>query len=415
MASVNLDDWVRPRPTAAQRRADLWTGLAVAAVAVVNLFLARRSGMFELPHRAALAEQICWVLATTLPLVVRRSHPDLVAVAISIAFIGGQFRGSQEQQVTTGVLFAAIYTLGAWGRHRNRSRFLRLGIIVGMFGWLVLSFVIFSRELGDPAERASLAFNALVVNTVFFAFCHLMGDAVWNSARQRCELEEQAAELRAAQTLAAERAVLGERVRIARELHDVVAHHVSVMGIQASAARRAMDKDPARSRIALAAVEEGARTAVDELRRMLGALRSPAAGAPVQEVLPNAGIDRLPEIADRARDAGLTVRYAVYGEPVPLPESLSQASYRIVQEAVTNTLKHAHATTLDVRVRYLSGELELDVTDDGRGTSASDGGVGLVGMRERVAVHDGALEHGPHADGGYRVRARFPYQAGVTL
>jgi signal transduction histidine kinase len=187
------------------------------------------------------------------------------------------------------------------------------------------------------------------------------------------------------------------------------------MGIQASAARRAMDKDPARSRIALAAVEEGARTAVDELRRMLGALRSPAAGAPVQEVLPNAGIDHLPEIADRARDAGLTVRYAVYGEPVPLPESLSQASYRIVQEAVTNTLKHAHARTLDVRVRYLSGELELDVTDDGRGTSASDGGVGLVGMRERVAVHDGALEHGPHPDGGYRVRARFPYQAGVTL
>jgi signal transduction histidine kinase len=415
MPSVNLDDWVRPRPTAAQRRADLWTGLAVAAVAVVNLFLARRSGLYELPNRAALAEQICWVLATTLPLVARRSHPDVVAVAISIAFIGGQFRGSQEQQVTTGVLFAAIYTLGAWGRNRNRSRFLRLGIIVGMFGWLVLSFVIFSRELGDPAERASLAFNALVVNTVFFAFCHLMGDAVWNGARQRHELEEQAAELREAQTLAAERAVLGERVRIARELHDVVAHHVSVMGIQASAARRAMDKDPARSRIALAAVEEGARTAVDELRRMLGALRSPAAGAPVQEVLPNAGIDHLPEIADRARDAGLTVRYAVYGEPVPLPESLSQASYRIVQEAVTNTLKHAHARTLDVRVRYLSGELELDVTDDGRGTSASDGGVGLVGMRERVAVHDGALEHGPHPDGGYRVRARFPYQAGVTL
>jgi signal transduction histidine kinase len=394
MASENLDDWVRPRPTAAQRRADVWTGLAVAAVAVVNLFLARRSGFYELPNRAALAEQICWVLATTLPLVARRSHPDVVAVLISIAFIGGQFRGSQEQQVTTGVLFAAI---------------------VGMFGWLTLSFVIFSRELGDPAERASLAFNALVVNTVFFAFCHLMGDAVWNGARQRHELEEQAAELREAQTLVAERAVLGERVRIARELHDVVAHHVSVMGIQASAARRAMDKDPARSRTALAAVEEGARTAVDELRRMLGALRSPAAGTPAEDVVPNAGIDRLPEITDRARDAGLTVRYAVYGDPVPLPESLSQAVYRIAQEAVTNTLKHAHAKALDVRVRYLSGELELDVTDDGRGGSTSGGGLGLLGMRERVAVHDGALEHGPHPDGGYRVRARLPYQAGVVL
>ncbi|MEU4626257.1 sensor histidine kinase [Actinoplanes sp. NPDC023801] len=415
MTSVTSDEWVRPRPTPAQRRADLWTGLTVAAVALVNLFLARRAGMFEFPHRAPPAEQICWVLATTLPLVLRRAHPDVVAVGIAVAFVGGQLRGSQEQQVTTGALFAAIYTLGAWGRHRNRSRYLRLGIIVGMFGWLLLTFVVFSGHLEDPAERASLAFNALVVNTAFFAFCHLMGDAVWNGVRQRHELEAQAAALRDAQALAAERAVLGERVRIARELHDVVAHHVSVMGIQASAARRAMDKDPARARTALTAVEDGARTAVDELRRMLGALRSPSALAPAEDVVPNAGIDRLAEITDRARDAGLTVRYAVYGDPVPLPESLSQAAYRITQEAVTNTLKHAHARTLDVRVRYLNGELELDVTDDGRGGTPSGGGMGLVGMRERVAVHDGALEHGPHPDGGYRVRARFPYPAGVAL
>lgn len=413
MPSVNLDDWVRPGPTAAQRRTDVWIGLAVGAVALVNLFLTRHLNTLDPGRVASVPEQICWVLAITLPLALRRAYPDVIAVVIGAAFIGGQVRGSQEQQVTIGVLFAAIYALGAWGRNRNRARILRLGIIGAMFAWLVIVFVFFAGGIGGPAERASLAFNWFVVNSAFFAFSYLMGDAAWQHVRRSHALEEQAAELRATQEVAAERAVLGERVRIARELHDVVAHHVSVMGIQASACRRALDKDPARARTALAAVEEGARTAVDELRRMLGALR--ASSATTEEVVPNAGVDRLEEITDRAREAGLTVRYAVYGEPVPLPESLSQAAYRIVQEAVTNTLKHAHAHALDVRVRYLSGGIELDVTDDGRGGSGSgSGGMGLVGMRERVAVHDGALEHGPHPDGGYRVRVRFPHQAGVV-
>ncbi|BEL11833.1 sensor histidine kinase [Actinoplanes sichuanensis] len=414
MPSVNLDDWVRPGPTAKQRRTDVWIGLAVAAVAVANLFLSRNISTVRVDDGASVAEQIAWVLAITLPLTLRRAYPDVVAVIIGAAFIGGQVRGSLEQQVTTGALFAAIYALGAWGRNRERARVLRLVIIGAMFAWIVFVFVFFAGQFGGHADKASLAFNWFVVNSAFFAFGYLMGDAAWQHVRRSHALEEQAAELRATQEIAAERAVLGERVRIARELHDVVAHHVSVMGIQASACRRALDKDPARARTALTAIEEGARTAVDELRRMLGALRATSAAA-TEAVVPNAGVERLEEITDRAREAGLTVRYAVYGDPVPLPESLSQAVYRIVQEAVTNTLKHAHARVLDVRVRYLSGELELDVTDDGRGGSPSAGGMGLVGMRERVAVHDGTLENGPHPDGGYRVRARFPYPAGVTL
>ncbi|GAA1606632.1 sensor histidine kinase [Actinoplanes couchii] len=410
MPSVTPDEWRRPGPTARQRRIDVWTGLAVAAVAVINLFLSRGGGIFDFVPAVALWEQVVWVLAITLPLTVRRRYPEAVAITVALALLVSRQRGIQELQITTGVLFAAIYTLGAWGRNRAVSRNLRLGLVGFALVWITLAVLVFGGPLPEPAVAASLTMNVLVVNAGFFAFCHLMGDAVWNGVRRRHELEEQAAELRAAQALAAERAVLGERVRIARELHDVVAHHVSVMGIQASAARRALDKDPVRARTALSAVEEGARTAVDELRRMLGALRSgEAEPATVEKV----GVDRLPEITDRAREAGLTVEFAVYGEPVPLPESLSQAVYRIVQEAVTNTLKHAHARTLDVRVRYLNGELELDVTDDGRGGSAAAGGMGLVGMRERVSVHDGTLTHGPHPDGGYRVRARFPYQTGV--
>lgn len=421
MPSVNTDEWRRPGPTARQRRIDVWTGLAVAAVAVLNIFLSRGGGLFDLDDAAPPGEQVLWVLAITLPLTVRRRYPEAVAVVIAVALLISRHRGIEELQITTGVLFAAIYTLGAWGRDHVVSRNLRLAIIGVSFAWLVLSFLVFSGPLPDPVVAASLAMNFLVVNAAFFAFCHLMGDAVWNSARRHHELEEQAGRLRAAQALAAERAVLSERVRIARELHDVVAHHVSVMGIQASAARRALDKDPARARAALSAVEEGARTAVDELRRMLGALRSGETEAAAIEKI---GIDRLSEVTDRAREAGLAVEFAVYGEPVPLSESLSQTAYRIVQEAVTNTLKHAHARTLDVRVRYLHGELELDVTDDGRGGSAAGGGMGpagtgpagmgLVGMRERVSVHDGTLAYGPHPDGGYRVRARFPYGSGVT-
>ncbi len=200
--------------------------------------------------------------------------------------------------------------------------------------------------------------------------------------------------------------MFGERVRIARELHDVVAHHVSVMGIQASAARRAMDRDAGKARTALAAVEDSARTAVTELRRMLGALRAsdPVAEAPSAA----AGIERIEELLTRVREAGLTAEYAVFGDPVPVPDSVSQAAYRIVQEAVTNTLKHAHATTVDVRIRYLEQELEIDVADDGRGAGATTGGMGLIGMRERVAVHDGSIEAGPRPDGGFRVRVRLP-------
>jgi signal transduction histidine kinase len=188
----------------------------------------------------------------------------------------------------------------------------------------------------------------------------------------------------------------------------VVAHHVSVMGIQASAARRTLDKDVGKARTALAAVEDSARTAVIELRRMLGALRGsdPIADEPSAA----AGVERIDELLTRVRDAGLTADYAVFGDPAPVPDSVSQAAYRIVQEAVTNTLKHAGATAVDVRVRYLAHELEIDVADNGRGAVRTTGGMGLIGMRERVAVHDGTIEAGSRADGGFRVRVRLPIE-----
>jgi signal transduction histidine kinase len=413
-----ITTWRRPGPTPEQRRNDVLIGLGVTAVALLNLTLANSAGVFVGDSPPPWWEQVIWTLASTLPLVVRRRWPAAVAVVISVAYIAGQVRGSGEQQVSTGALYAAVYTLGAWGVDRVLARRMRIAIIAAMFAWLAVAFVLSARDLpsdafadaNGPFEPLLAAIvNAVLVNVLFFGFAYFFGDTAWTSARREHLLEVQAAELRHSQAEAGERAVIGERVRIARELHDVVAHHVSVMGVQAAATRRVMDKHPDKARTALAAVEQSARTAVDELRRMLTLLR--ATGAGPDGPAGAAGLERIDELVANARDAGLAAHVGVYGDPVPVPESLSQAAYRIVQEAITNTLKHAGASTVDVRIRYHAAELEVETTDDGRGapTGASGGvGLGLIGMRERVAAHDGTLEAGNRTGGGFRVRARFP-------
>ncbi len=412
MTPPPLEDAPRAAPTPRQRRIDLGIALAIAAVAVLNVFLSRSVGLFASGPAPSALEQLGWSLAVTLPLIWRRTRPELVAVLVAVFFIGGQIRGAQEQQLASGAVFIAICTLGAWGHDRRRSRRLRLAIIAAMFVWLAVAWVLAHDEIpaaGPPGASGELPpllaamLNSVIVNVAFFGFAYALGEV----ARRQWQLEARTAQLRAAQAVAGERAVIGERVRIARELHDVVAHHVSVMGIQAAACRRVMDRDPDRARTALTAVEDSARTAVDELRRMLGALRD--TGGAGEQPPAEAALDRVGELADRAREAGLTATCQVYGDPVPLPGSVSQAAYRIIQEAVTNTLKHAHATALDIRIRYLAGELEIDVADDGRGAvPGAGGGLGLIGMRERVAVHDGVLESGPRTGGGFRVRARLP-------
>ncbi|MEV7229761.1 sensor histidine kinase [Polymorphospora sp. NPDC051019] len=413
--SVELTPWQRPGPSREQRRTDVLTGVAVAAGAMLNLTLVNSVGQFFLGPPPAWPEQVFWTLACTLPLVARRRFPIAVAIVISVALIGGQYRHSPEQQVASGALYVALYTVGAWGLDRVLARRVRLGIIAAMFGWLAVSAMLSLADLppnafpnaSGPLEPllASIV-SGVLVNVLFFGFAYLFGDTAWTSARRQHQLEVQAEELRRSQADAAQAAVMGERVRIARELHDVVAHHVSVMGVQAAATRRVMDKDPGKARTTLAAVEQSARTAVDELRRMLNLLR---AGGTVPDEPPGAGVDQVGELVVNARDAGLETSFGVYGEPAPLPESLSQATYRIVQEAVTNTLKHAGATNLDVRIRYHAAELEIDVADNGRGTAGRpSAGLGLIGMRERVTAHDGTLTTDPRPTGGFRVRARFP-------
>ncbi|SCG17263.1 Signal transduction histidine kinase [Micromonospora echinofusca] len=419
MNSEADEDWQRPGPTPEQRRLDVYTGLAAAVLALFSLTLARSAGAFLLGPPPSGPEQIFWTVAVTLPLIWRRRFPAAVTLVVSVAFIAAQARSAPETQIASWALFAALYTLGAWGRDRRLSRRLRIGVIATMFLWLGIYYATtyttipadaFARAVGPVPPLLAAMVNGVLVNGLYFGFAYFFGETAWLAARRQHEVQARAEELRRSQAEVREHAVVGERVRIARELHDVVAHHVSVMGVQASAARRVFDKDPVKARAALSAIEETARTAVDELRRMLGLLRA-RDGGPERENQPGpAGIDQVEALVERAREAGLRATLGVYGDPGPLPESVSQAAYRVVQEAVTNALKHAAgATALDVRIRYLAQEVEVDVTDDGRATGpANADGLGLVGMRERVATHGGALEIGPRAGGGWRVRARFP-------
>jgi signal transduction histidine kinase len=207
--------------------------------------------------------------------------------------------------------------------------------------------------------------------------------------------------------------VFEERVRIARELHDVVAHHVSMMGVQAGAARVVIDRDRAKAKEALSAIELSSRQAVAELHRLLGFLRQ---AGDRDDLASRPGLSQLPRLAASMSDSDLAVEVSIEGETRSLPPTVDVSAYRIVQEALTNTLKHSAASRADVHLRYWPDELELEIVDDGRpngGSSSASGGLGLIGMRERAALHGGQLSAGPAAGGGFAVRVRLRTPAGA--
>jgi signal transduction histidine kinase len=201
-------------------------------------------------------------------------------------------------------------------------------------------------------------------------------------------------------------AVADERARLARELHDIVGHSVSVMTVQASAVRRLLRDDQVREREALLVVEQTGREALAEMRRLVGVLRRPEE-APA--LAPQPGLEHVAKLVEQAREAGLLTDLRVEGDAVELPPGIDLTAYRLVQEGLTNALRHARATRAEVLVRYDNGQVELVVRDDGRGgVSGTGGGHGLVGMRERVAICGGELHAGPRPDGGYELRASLP-------
>ena len=211
----------------------------------------------------------------------------------------------------------------------------------------------------------------------------------------------------------ARQAVAEERTRIARELHDVVAHSMSVVVVQASAAQRVMASDPDRAREALASIEVTGRDSLGEMRRILGALR----GDDDAPLAPQPGLEQFAQLVRHCEEAGLPVEVELAGSPRELPAGIELATYRIVQEALTNAVKHAGPAHAVVRLDYGDDRLDIEVTDDGRGAAAdtiTSGGQGLVGMRERVELFGGTFAAGPRTGGGYRVKARLPVETATA-
>jgi signal transduction histidine kinase len=249
-------------------------------------------------------------------------------------------------------------------------------------------------------ERSGFGDGAARV--VFLIAAWLLGDSVGSRHAYVREIEAKADRLERERGIEARRVVAEEQARIARELHDVVAHALSVIVIQAGAAEELFELDPARARKPIRAIDTAARGALSDLRRVLNLLQGDA------EYHPQPGLARLDGLIDQVRATGLDVALEVEGTATPLPAPVDLSAYRIIQEALTNTIKHAGAGHARVSVRY-GDDLELEIADDGRGTTSdTPAGNGLTGMRERAAMLGGRLESGPRPAGGYRVSARLP-------
>jgi len=377
--------------------------------------LVNSMGAFALGKPPHLGEQVAWGVALTVPLVVRRRYPLVVLVVVGVLFIAAQARQIGDNFVPSIVLFLAIFTAGGWAPDRRRAVFVRVGLVVAMFAWLGFGLVRFLVGPVRDYEHAAGPLDPVLAsvlygigfNLLYFLSSYFFGELAWLSARRLAELEFRTDQLRLSQEQNTRGAIVAERMRIARDLHDVVAHHVSVMGIQAGAARRVLDTDHDLARTSLETVEKTARTAIGELRGLLGVLR--ADPEPAEDVTAAPGLEQLPDLVETARSTGLEVGHGTYGEPRPVPPGVALSAYRVVQEALTNVVKHAGASKADVRVRFLATALEVEVTDDGKGrAAAAGGGFGLVGMRERVSVHGGEFEAGPRRGAGYLVRASLP-------
>ena len=403
--------------TPAQRRNDVWLALALLMSAVISAWLGTVAGFYG-ENTPAFGWALVYVAALTLPLALRRRFPETTLIVVALAFFVGVSVRIPEIYVGNVALFIAMYTVGAWVSDRRRATVVRLAVIAGMFVWLlVVTFQSATDPDGDGPSRAGLfsPFAAymiiqFLVNAAYFGGAYFFGERAWADAGARAVLEERTAELEREREITAAQAVALDRVRIARELHDVVAHHVSAMGVQAGAARTVLDDDTAAAREALVTVETSAREALTELRQLLETLRTPDADTPAASTV---RLQSIPELIAHANENGMPTTFAVVGDPTELPELVQVNLYRIAQEALTNARRHGGPdAAADVRLRFDDDHVELEVANRGREQVAGRAGLGIVGMRERAAASGGTLEAGPRPRGGFLVRARVPSRLG---
>jgi signal transduction histidine kinase len=367
--------------------------LIVVAALEAALDVALREDAIRAPRTTAWFT-VPAVAILILPLLARRRFPFAAPAAVWLIAATWSFVDGRLIIFSVGVSAAGSVASFLLGRVPD-VRQARIGLLIVVGGALVV-------VSNDPNHSA----GDFVFLPVVFAIAWLAGYAVRERTEQADAAEQRASIAEREREAAARVAVAEERTRIARELHDVVAHAVSVMVLQVGAIRHNLPDELERDKAALKGVEDTGRSALAEMRRLLGALRR--AGDDV-DLSPQPGLDALEPLLDGFRRAGLPVRLRVDGEPVPLPPTLDLSAYRIVQEGLTNALKHARAGQADVIVRYAPDRLEIDVHDDGRGGAPADGlGHGLVGVRERVKIYGGEMTAGTAADGGFTLSTSLP-------
>jgi signal transduction histidine kinase len=330
-----------------------------------------------------------------LPLVARRRFPFAAPAAVWVVAAVLSFVDGRLVVFTATATVAGLVAAFLLGNLPDRTR-ARVGLVVALAGAAILMYNNPSHTTGD-----------LVIVPAMFFVGWLAGFALRQRATEAEEAEERAARAERERATAARIAVAEERARIARELHDVVAHAVSVMVLQVGAVRHRLPQSRTEDKDALMDVEKAGRSALAEMRRLLGAMHD---GQEV-ELAPQPGLDSLDDLVQRVGRAGLPVRLQVEGEAIPLQRAVDLSAYRIVQEGLTNSLKHANASRADVTVRYGKEDLELEVRDDGVSAASSDGlGHGLVGIQERVKIYGGEMSAGPGQGGGFVLTAHLPLE-----
>ena len=376
------------RSTSVQALLDVVVPVLLAVLAVVQLVAD--------PPSANAGLLTVLALAAVLPLAVRRRAPLLVSVVVGASVIGQVVvaDGAPATFASFVAVMICVYTLAREARPAEAVAGLLL-ITAAVATVTVLQAQV---EPIEPFE--------IVYPLVYFGLAGGLGAFVRQRALRLAAVEDRATALEGELEREAELAAAEERARIARELHDVVAHGLSLMVVQAEAAEELLGRSPEAAVAPIHRVQETGRQALAEMRRLLGVLRAADAGP--AETTPQPSLRRVPELVREAADVGLRVDVAVEGEPADLPPGLELAAYRIVQEALTNTRRHARATSACVRLAYSPEALRIEVTDDGRNPPADRTGHGLIGMRERAALYGGTLTAGAAADGGFRVVAVLP-------
>ncbi|MFI8943290.1 histidine kinase [Streptomyces syringium] len=394
-----LYDFLRRHPTGVD---SFWAVLLLGLIAI--------SSSSDGPGRGSVIAEILIYGALCLVIALRRRAPEkmlLLATAAGVA----QLALDVSQHPADFAMLVIIYTVAS-GNTRWASRYALIGALVAP----ALATIRWSTYEGSLASE--------VIQTVFltvpFVLAWVLGDSIRTRRAYWAQLEERAARLEKEREQQSRMAVVAERARIARELHDVVAHNVSVMVVQADGAAYVLDASPEQAKQALETISGTGRQALAEMRRLLGVLRTDEGGEG-GEYVPQPDVEQIGDLVEQVRNAGLPVDFRIEGSPRPLPSGVELTAYRIVQEALTNTRKHGGPdAAASVRLTYFDDGLGLLVEDDGRGAQhelyeegGADGmGHGMIGMRERVGMVGGTLDAGPRAGGGFRISVLLPIRAG---